>query len=149
MTNELVFKQIDPKDFGETLFKMDIEAFNRKFDYPSPSVKMTLDYLKNCQVYLAYDDSTLIGTFAFETKKESVEVKQIIVLPKFQKKGYGNKLVKELLRINNGKQLWLVTHPKNTGAIVLYLKNRFEIVAWKDDYYGDKQPRIILRHSNP
>lgn len=54
-------KKVNPKDYGELLFKMDIEAFCRDFDYPSSSVKMTLKYLKGCDVYLAYLDAEKYG----------------------------------------------------------------------------------------
>ncbi len=31
----------------------------------------------------------------------------------------------------------IVTHPKNTPALKLYLKYGFKIESWKDNYYGD------------
>jgi len=43
--------------------------------------------------------------------------------------------------------IWLITHPLNTPAILLYLKNGFQITGWKDNYYGDSEPRIIFAHN--
>jgi len=147
MKNEkLLYKKINPHDYGKLLYEMDIKAFNRDFDYPSPSITMTLDYLKNCDVYLVYKNETIIGLFAFEDVSKKVEVKQIIVLPDYQHKGYGKEIVKEILRINKNKSICVVTHPKNTAAIILYLKNDFEITDWKDNYYGDSQPRLIFHY---
>jgi ribosomal protein S18 acetylase RimI-like enzyme len=141
---QLLYKKIIPKDYGKLLYEMDTKASNRTFDYPSLSIEMTLNYLKNCEVYLAYDGDTVIGSFAFEVINDQVEIKQLIVVPEYQNKGYGDKIAKELLRINDGKKVWLVTHPQNTVAIILYLKNNFEIAGWKDNYYGNGQPRLIL-----
>jgi len=143
----LKFKKIKPIDYGKLLYEMDIKTFTREYDYPSPSEAMTLSYLKNCEVYFVYHKNTLVGLFAFEEKDGKVEVKQIAVLPEFQNKGYGKIIVKKLLQINKGKNIWLVTHPKNIIAIVLYLKNGFNITGWKDDYYGDGQPRMILQYN--
>ena len=139
------FKKINPKKYGELLFKMDAQAFCRSFDYPSTSIKTTLDYLKNCSVYLVYKDDVPIGVFAYKKSGEEVEVKQIVVLPGFQGKGYGTLIVKKLLELVRGSRIQLVTHPKNTAAIILYLKNGFQIREWKDNYYGDGEPRLVLQ----
>lgn len=139
------FEKINPKNYGELLFKMDTEAFCRDFDYPSPSIKMTLDYLKGCEVYLAYLDKDPIGLFAYMKKNNNVEVKQIVVMPRYQNKGYGKIIVRKLLDLVKGSKIWLVTHPKNKAAIILYLKMGFLITGWKDNYYDDGQPRLLLQ----
>lgn len=145
---KLEFKKINPQDYGELLFKMDVKTFCREYDYPSNSVETTLDYLKNCIVYLVEIDKVTIGLFAYSEKDNEVEVKQIIVLPEFQNKGYGKKIVKKILELCKNKKVWLVTHPKNTGAIIVYLKNGFELSGWKENYYEDGQPRIVFWHIN-
>ena len=140
------YKKIDVNEYGKLLYEMDIAVFNRDFDYPSPSIKMTLDYLKNCEVYLIYTENDVVGLFALKEADDKTEVRQLIVLPKHQNKGYGKKIIKEILRIKKGKSIWLIAHPKNIHAIILYLKNGFVIQGWKDNYYGDGQPRIILNY---
>lgn len=140
------FRKINPQEYGELLFRMDVQAFCRSFDYPSRSVEMTLDYLKDCEVFLAYKNGTPIGLFAYKKDAGAVEVKQIIVLPEYQGKGFGKVLVAKLLETVKDDKVWLVTHPKNSRAIVLYLKSGFTIKDWKNDYYGDGEPRIILQH---
>lgn len=136
-------KKINPKDNGELLFKMDVQAFCRDFDYPSPSVEKTLDYLKDCDVHLAYENNELVGLVAYKNDHNAIELKQLVILPQFQGKGYGKELVKKLLELTKGHKVWLVTHPKNSAAIVLYVKNGFKITSWKDNYYGD-EPRLVL-----
>lgn len=141
----MIFKKINPSDYGDLLFNMDVSAFNRSFDYPSSSIAMTLDYLKNCHVYLAFVDNAPVGVLAYEKKGDGIEVKQIIVLPEYQGKGHGRLIVKKLIDLTKGHHVWLVTHPKNTAAIVLYLKHGFEITEWKANYYGDGEPRLLLK----
>lgn len=141
-------RQIDITQHGKTLYELDVAAFCRPYDYPSPSVPMTLSYLKGCIVYLAYDDGQPVGVLAYEIKGNEVEVKQVLVHPSRQGKGIGSCLVGKLIDDTADKHIWLVTHPKNTAAIITYLKNGFEITQWKDNYYGDGQPRLILKLSN-
>ncbi len=139
------FKKINPEEYGELLYQMDVKAFNRDFDFPSTSVKLTLDFLKGCEVYLVYEKNTPIGLFAYKQNDDRVEVKQIIILPKYQGKGFGKAIVKKLLELVQGKKTYLHTHPKNTAAIILYLKNGFEITDWKNNYYDDGEPRLIFQ----
>lgn len=142
------FKKINPEEYGELLYQMDVKAFNRDFDFPSTSVKLTLDFLKGCEVYLVYGKNIPIGLFAYKHNEDWVEVKQIIVLPEYQNRGFGKAIMKKLLELVKGKNIYLHTHPKNTAAIILYLKNGFEITTWKENYYGDGKPRMILRLKN-
>jgi ribosomal protein S18 acetylase RimI-like enzyme len=54
-------------------------------------------------------------------------------------------LIRALLdEVGDKKPFELVTHPENTSAIITYLKSGFKIKAWKDNYFGDGQPRILL-----
>ncbi len=138
------FELINQSEHGQLLYEMDVKAFTRDFDFPSRSVDETIKYLSGCDVYLAYKDKELVGLFAIKIDKEVIEVKQIIVLPKHQKKGYGEEIVKKLLQVTKGKKVKLVVHPKNIIALILYLKNGFEIIEWKDNFYGDGEPRLIL-----
>jgi len=139
------FKKINPDEYSELLYQMDVEAFNRDFDFSSTSVKLTLSFLKGCEVFLVYEKNIPIGFLAYKTNEGGVKVKQIIVLPKYQKKSYGKLIVKKLLELVKGNNVYLHTHPKNTAAIILYLKNGFQITAWKENYYGDGEPRLIFR----
>lgn len=138
------FNKIDISQYGKQLYDMDVRAFNRSYDYPSPSVVMTLSYLKDCEVYMCEADGAPVGILAYAQVRGEVEVKQILVLPEYQNKGYGKNIVDKLIELTKGKKVWLVTHPKNTAAIILYLKRGFELAGWMDNYYGDGEPRIKL-----
>jgi ribosomal protein S18 acetylase RimI-like enzyme len=43
------------------------------------------------------------------------------------------------------KPVHLVVHPKNVGALLLYLKCGFEMYGWDENYYGDGQPRLLVK----
>lgn len=144
---QLTFKQADPAQNTELLYEMDIATFTRDYDYPSVSEAATLEYLKDSQVYLAYVKDAPVGTFSFREVDGEVEVRQLLVLPRFQRHGYGRALLDKVLSLNAGKSLWLVTHPRNQGALLLYIKNGFIIYAYKENYYGDGQPRVLLRYA--
>jgi len=138
------FRKINPVEHAKLLYEMDVAAFDREFDYPSPSPEMTVKYLEGCEVYLAYAKDVPAGVLAFVREKGRIEVKQILVVPSFQKKGYGRKFVGKLKELTTGEPVWFVTHPRNAPAIILYLKSGYRITGWKDNYYGDGQPRIIF-----
>lgn len=139
------FEKININDYGEVLYKLDVEAFNRDFDYPSPSVAMTLSYLQGCEVYLGRVNGEPAGVLAYERSSGRTEVKQIVVKPQYQNKGYGRQIVGKLLEETGGRHVWLVTHPKNIRAVILYLKSGFVITGYNKDYYGDGEPRLILQ----
>ncbi len=85
-----------------------------------------------------------MGTFSFIAQENKTEVKQLIVLPEYKGKGYGKEIIQYMLSIMKIERVWLVTHPKNKRALLLYLKSGFEINGYKEDYYGDGQPRVVL-----
>jgi ribosomal-protein-alanine N-acetyltransferase len=126
-------------------FEMDNKAFTRPFDLPARSVEEERQYLEKSDIYLLYESENPIGFFAIENQGEKVEVKTVVVLPEYQNRGYGKILLDKIKELTKPKLIELVTHPKNTNAIVVYLKSGFEIYGWKDDYYGDGQPRVLLR----
>lgn len=144
---QLTFKKAVPAQYTKLLYEMDVTAFNREYDHPSVSEAATLEYLKDSQVYLAYVKDAPVGTFSFREVDGEVEVRQLLVLPKFQRHGYGQALLDKLLSLNTGKSLWLATHPHNQAALLLYIKTGFVIFGYMENYYGDGQPRVLLRYA--
>lgn len=114
--------------------------------YPIIKEKEVKDYIKKSNVYIVEKDGKPIGTVSYEKKsKDYAYIDGLVVIPEFQNKGYGSNsiswLMKKLVGFN---KVGLVTHPHNPKTIVIYLKNGFSIEGWKDDYFGDGEPRIIL-----
>ena len=140
-------EKVSLQEKAQLLFEMDVNSFTKDFDYPARNVEDTISYLTGSEIYLAYEGDEMIGSFSFIEKNNEVEIKQLLVLPQYQGKGYGEKLTAELLNLVKGKKVWLVAHPKNTPAIITYLKAGFVINEWKENYYGDGQPRLLFRLS--
>ena len=51
-----------------------------------------------------------------------------------------DKLLKEI----GNKKIVLTVHPQNNAALRIYLKLGFVIISWKDNYFGDGEPRLYL-----
>lgn len=136
---------VDSTKEASTLFALDNKAFHRDFDLPSRTVQEQIDYLNGSDVYILYDDEEPVGFFAYKNENNGMEVKAIVVTPEKQGKGHGKAMMQHLLKLTTGNTLYLVTHPKNTSATTYYLKSGFEIYGWKDNYYGDGEPRLLLR----
>jgi ribosomal protein S18 acetylase RimI-like enzyme len=146
---KLKLKRANLQKDADILFEIDIKSFNRSFDYPAESIDEVKSYLRNCAIYVCYDGSKPIASFSYRLgKNNSIELMQMMVLPDYQKKGVAKFMTKEFLRLTKGKKIYTVTHPLNTPAIILYLKFGFQIYGWKDNYYGDGQPRLRLKLDN-
>jgi ribosomal-protein-alanine N-acetyltransferase len=142
----MVIKKVNLKEIGEDLFYIDNAAFNRDFDLKAKSVKEEVDYLQNSEIYVAYEGVKTIGFIAYEDKHNSVEIISLAVIPEYQRKGIGKLLLNQVLSKLEKRKIHLITHPRNTPAIILYLKLGFEIYGLKKDYYGDGQPRLLLKN---
>ena len=136
------------KKDGSLLFELYSKCFNRSFDFRSFTIKEQIEYLKNFVVWIYYDGDEPIGflTYRFEGNNKA-ELDTMAVLPEYQNKGIGKKMMSKFLKMTKGRKLYLVTHPKNTAALVLYLKHGFQIYGWKDNYYGDGEPRLLLERN--
>ncbi len=137
-------RKINPEEFGQLLFEIDNAAFTREFDLRARSVQEEVDYLRYSEVFLAYDGNKAIGLISYQLESDTAEIKTLAVIPEYQRKGIGKQLISEILKKLKGKRVHLVTHPKNTSAIILYLKSGFQIYGWKDNYYGDGEPRLLF-----
>lgn len=137
--------KVDILKEANTLFALDNKAFHRVFDLPSRNIAEQKDYLQGSDVYILYDGDEPTGFFAYKKENDGFEVKAIVVTPEKQGKGHGKAMMKYLLDLTEGNTLYLFTHPKNTVAITYYLKSGFEICGWKNNYYGDGEPRILLK----
>ncbi len=142
----MIIKKVNLKKVGKDLFYIDNAAFTRDFDLKARSVKEEVDYLQNSEIYVAYEGAKTIGFIAYEDKRDSVEIISLAVVPEYQKKGIGKLLLTHILGILKKRKTHLVTHPRNTPAIILYLKLGFEIYGLKENYYGDGQPRLLLKN---
>ncbi len=97
-------------------------------------------------VYLIEKDGVAVGDISYEIKEDGhAYLSGFAIIPDFQGRGIGREaLTKVLEELKSMRRVDLVTHPHNTPAIMLYLSFGFIIEAWKDNYFGDGEPRIVL-----
>ena len=145
MIFSVIIKKVNLLKEASILFEIDNKVFVREFDIPSKDVNEQITYLKGSEIYIAYDDGIPTGFFAYESGGNLVELKTMAVLPSHQGQGAGKLMMEKFLGLVRGKEIYLVTHPKNSGAIIFYLKFGFEICDWVDGYFGDNEPRLKLR----
>ncbi|MCA9353514.1 GNAT family N-acetyltransferase [Candidatus Nomurabacteria bacterium] len=102
--------------------------------------------IEKSNVFFIYRGDTLVGSCEYIIKDENTAVLGgLIVLAEFR--GSGIARAAALFRIDkvkNYKNVYLVTHPHNSKVIILYLSLGFKITEWKNNYWGDGQPRILI-----
>lgn len=104
------------------------------------------EYIKNSEVFFIILDGEKIGTISYENKgSDHVHFNGLTVIRKHRRKGIASWAVRNILdNISNNRIIDLVVHPKNTPAILVYLKAGFVIEDWKDNFFGDGEPRLSL-----
>ena len=138
----------DPIKASPQIFEIEKRVFNRDFDDCPSQVEEVVEFIKDTDVYLLFEESNPIGYFALKPLSDNTcELKSIAVDAPYQGQGVGSYLMQRVLEVANDKTIQLVTHPKNVSGLFLYLKNGFEIVGWVDDYLGDGQPRLKLKRT--
>lgn len=103
--------------------------------------------LEETITYFIEYEGKIVGSLAYEIKGEShAYFSGFVVRPEFQRKGIAREAFNQLLagELKDMKRVDLVTHPHNTPAIMLYLSLGFIIESWKDNYFGDGEPRIFM-----
>lgn len=139
--------KVDVENEAKALFFLDNKAFHRDFDLPSRNIQEQIDYLQGSDAYILYESDTPVGFFSLKKIDDDFELRSIVVVPEKQGKGLGTAMMEKILKLTKGKNIHLATHPRNPGAIRFYLKFGFEIFGWKDNYYGDGQPRLLLKRA--
>ena len=117
-----------------------------KFYFPIIKEKEVKDYVNKSEVYVIEKDRKPIGTVSYEEKsKYHAYIDGLTINPKYQGRGYGSEAIHWLTKkLSEYKRVDLVTHPHNSKSIIIYLKNGFLIDGWRDNYFGDGEPRIVL-----
>ncbi|HZZ98701.1 MAG TPA: N-acetyltransferase [Candidatus Saccharimonadia bacterium] len=141
---KIQIKKVLIKENAQILYELDNRVDNKSCYLPARSVNEQEQYLQSSDVLIAFAESKPIGFIASKPVEKYVELQSIVVVPQFQGKGVGKELLSKLIETVDGKEIRLVTHPHNTGAIIFYLKSGFRIVGWGDNYYGDGEPRLKL-----
>ncbi len=110
--------------------------------------KEVRDSFRKSNVFFIKSGEELIGTVSFDPEKDgTVYLANLAILPEHKGKGLGTEamdLLMEKVEDLGFKKATLRVHPKNTPALLIYLKSGFEIVRWEENSYGDGEPRLFL-----
>jgi ribosomal protein S18 acetylase RimI-like enzyme len=109
-----------------------------------------LDEIAKSVTYLILKDDEVVGSISYEIKSLAhADIDGFLVDPRFQGQGIGREAMRILLEeLRAYESVSLVTHPENTRALQIYLSFGFVINSWKDNYFGDGEPRIGLVWKN-
>lgn len=142
---ELSFKKLTEDDW-KTTTSIEKAVADEKTFKAFTEENEAREYLRKSNVFLVTLDKEPIGTVSYELKdKDRAYIDALTILPEYQGKGYASKVLEWLLiKLKGIKKVDLVTHPHNSKAISIYLKHGFVIEGWKDNYFGDGEPRIEL-----
>lgn len=104
------------------------------------------NFIKNDVVFLIKRQDKNIGLVSYEiVKRKTAHINGLVVNPKFRGKGYARQAMLLLLKkMRQFPRIELVVHPRNTPAVSLYLSLGFIIESWKNNYFGDGEPRLVL-----
>ncbi len=103
-------------------------------------------YIKESKVFFIMYNKKSIGTISYKIENdETVLINGLTVLPEYRGKGIATNAMKKLLSNLRNKNFSLLVHPEKTVALLIYLRLGFVITDWKDNYFGDGQPRLFLK----
>lgn len=130
----------------ENLLRIEKSVSNLKTYSAMVTEEEWKEELSKSIVYLIEKDSVAIGDVSYEVKGDShAYLSGFAIIPEFQRQGIGNEVLTKILEeLKNMLRIDLAVHPHNVHAIMLYLSFGFIIESWKDNYFGDGEPRIIL-----
>lgn len=143
---EIKFRKATKKDAASILF-MEKSVSSKTYHAYTNIDDITSNYLRKGNAFLILDEKdNPVGFISYEMKGTSLAyINDLTVLSEYQNKGIGSKAMEFIMeRLKDVERIELVTHPKNNPAVRLYLKFGFEIEGWKDNFYGDGEPRLVL-----
>jgi len=104
------------------------------------------DFIKNESVYLIKRKKLVVGLVAYKVLKGNIaHFDGLVVRPKLRRQSIATQATALLLKsMAKYARIELGVHPHNNPALCLYLKLGFIIQSWRDNYFGDGEPRLIL-----
>lgn len=143
--SEITFQKMTEKDIN-TFIELEKRVAGLYLYSSITNPDEVTEEIKNNECFLIKKDGVVIGSTEYQVKSpDEVYFGGLVIDPAYQGQGIARKAAEfRLDKVKNVKRIWLVTHPHNSRIIRLYLSLGFVIESWKDDYYGDGQPRLVL-----
>lgn len=129
-----------------TLINLENSVAGTKIYSPMLTEDEWIEELKKSVVYLIEKENIVVGNISYEKKdKDHAYISGLVVDPKFQGQGIARKSLLQILEeLKDFKRINLVTHPDNLKALKLYQSFGFTIESRKENFFGDREPRLIL-----
>lgn len=143
--SKITFKRAAIDDVDEFL-RIEKSTISLKIYSRISDKEEALEEIKNNEVYFIIKNNKIIGSCECQTRGvDEAYISGLVILPEFQNQGIARQAIEfRLNKLKNVKRIWLVTHPHNSKVIRMYLSYGFIIESWKDNYFGDGEPRIVL-----
>lgn len=146
MTN-ISFRKVEKDKDWEILLNLEKRAAkNSPYYLAFTNIEDLKKFVGKSIAYIMFDGTRSIGHIEYELRSADLaEITGFVLLPEHRGKGLGKilfgKAMDDLAKI---KQIFLMTHPENSVALRVYLSAGFKVKEWKDNYYGNGQPRLRL-----
>lgn len=99
------------------------------------------------QYIIAKINKEIVGFAGVIDTVDQLEITNIVVRKDFRKKGIGNELLAELIKLakeNDKEKITLEVNNTNLAAIKLYEKNGFKNVGFRKKYYNNTYDANIM-----
>jgi ribosomal protein S18 acetylase RimI-like enzyme len=148
MGRKIVVK-IEKQELGEAakmLLDLEKRILVEKYHNPFQNTGQVIEFYKESEIYFSYLGNTPVGFMACQRTGEVSELLGLGVLPKYQRQGIGKKMLFFFMEREKKRDLTLVVHPYNAKALIMYLNTGWRITGYRENYYGDGQPRVVLNY---
>jgi ribosomal protein S18 acetylase RimI-like enzyme len=95
-------------------------------------------------VTVALDDGEVVGVFAVSEDHQTAWVDQLYILPGFESKGFGSRLL-AVAHESLKRPIRLFTYQQNSGALRFYARHGYTVVALSDGQNNEEKcPDALL-----
>lgn len=143
MQDRITFEKATHKDWSIILALEKSELDNSIYK-PITDIEELKKYFSKSVVYKVFQGGKLVGYCGYELNEEGAELTALLVLRQYRKHKVGEAMLTKLLNdLQSVKRVKVITSPKNSVALRLYLKYGFIIEKWLDNYWR-REPRLVL-----
>jgi ribosomal protein S18 acetylase RimI-like enzyme len=93
---------------------------------------------------IVLEDHMAVGCLIYTIDEDHVQLDEFVIGEKYRGHGFGTMALEAMLALVPGETVELLTHPDNP-ALHLYARNGFRYVEEVPNYYGDGEPRRLMR----
>ena len=103
-------------------------------------------YILESNVFIITNENKPMGTISYKNQDNGlILINGLTIMPEHRGRGIAKLAMNKLLNEVGNKNFELVVHPRNTPALLIYLSLGFSIIEWKENYFGDGEPRLYLQ----